>query len=108
MIATEYGQQAALFTEDASEIPGIIDFLAHHVTRININAQCQRGPDSMPFGGRKISAAGTLSLWDALRTMSTRVSVATKLNDTNRRLFTETFEGHKSNLLSSDVIISKI
>ncbi len=76
-ISTDYGQQAALFTDDSAEVPAIIDFLAHHVTRININAQCQRGPgkqarlrdaffalnqartpqDCMPFGGRKVSAA---------------------------------------------------
>jgi len=74
-ISTEYGQQAALFTMDSAEIPPFINFLAHHVTRINVNAQCQRGPDCMPFGGRKVSAAGTLSLYDALRTMSIRVAV---------------------------------
>ena len=70
LIKTHYGQQASLFTKNAGEIPQIIDFLAHHVTRINLNAQCQRGPDSMPFSGRKVSATGTLSVHDALRTMS--------------------------------------
>lgn len=107
MIATQYGQQAALFTSDSTEVPRIIDFLAHHVTRININSQCQRGPDSMPFGGRKVSATGTLSLFDALRTMSIRVAVASKHTSENARIFTEVFQDHKSNLLSSDVIISK-
>ncbi len=31
-IATKYGQQASVFTTDASEVPGVLDFLAHHVT----------------------------------------------------------------------------
>jgi glyceraldehyde-3-phosphate dehydrogenase (NADP+) len=53
LIQTKYGQQASIFSSDAEEIPQICDFLAHHVTRINLNAQCQRGPDSMPFSGRK-------------------------------------------------------
>ncbi len=83
-----------------------MDFLAHHVTRVNINAQCQRGPDSMPFSGRKVSATGTLSLWDALRTMSIRVAVATKKNDANVKLVQDVFKGHKSNVLSSDVLIA--
>jgi glyceraldehyde-3-phosphate dehydrogenase (NADP+) len=71
-----------------------------------VNAQCQRGPDSMPFSGRKVSATGTLSLWDALRTMSIRVAVATKQNETNIGLFQNVFKSHESNTLSSDVLIS--
>jgi glyceraldehyde-3-phosphate dehydrogenase (NADP+) len=60
----------------------------------------------MPFSGRKISATGTLSLYDALRTMSIRVAVATKQNETNVGLFQNVFKSHQSNTLSSDVLIS--
>ncbi len=107
-VRTEYGQQAAVFSRDAKEIPEIVDFLAHHVTRINLNAQCQRGPDSMPFSGRKVSATGTLSLWDALRTMSIRVAVATRHTEDNVSLLTEVFHNHQSNVISSDVLITKM
>jgi glyceraldehyde-3-phosphate dehydrogenase (NADP+) len=31
-IGTEYGQQASVFTTDATEVPRLLDFLAHHVT----------------------------------------------------------------------------
>ena len=105
LVKTLYGQQASLFTTNPDEIPEIIDFLAHHVTRININSQCQRGPDSMPFSGRKVSATGTLSLWDALRTMSIRCAVATKQNNVNVKLVQDVFRSHNSNTLNSDVII---
>jgi acyl-CoA reductase-like NAD-dependent aldehyde dehydrogenase len=35
------------------------------VSRVNINCQAQRGPDVFPFTGRKDSAEGTLSVFDA-------------------------------------------
>jgi acyl-CoA reductase-like NAD-dependent aldehyde dehydrogenase len=103
---TEYGQQAALFTQDSSEIPHILDYLAHHVTRVNINAQCQRGPDVMPFSGRKASASGTLSVRDALRTMSIRVAVAIKSTDpASLGLFQDVLREGKSNVLRAELLI---
>mmetsp|Transcript_13264 Transcript_13264/g.37705 ORF Transcript_13264/g.37705 Transcript_13264/m.37705 type:complete len:546 (+) Transcript_13264:195-1832(+) len=103
---TLYGQQAAIFTQDHEDIPQILDYLAHHVTRINLNAQCQRGPDVMPFSGRKASATGTLSVRDALRTMSIRVAVATKSNDRNSiKLFENVLREGKSNLLRAELLI---
>ena len=55
-----------------------IDILANQLCRINLNVQCQRGPDSFPFTGRKDSAEGTLSVTDALRVFSIRAMVAVK------------------------------
>jgi glyceraldehyde-3-phosphate dehydrogenase (NADP+) len=46
------------------------------VCRVNLNTQCRRGPDVYPFTGRKDSAVGTLSVYDALRTFSIRSMVA--------------------------------
>lgn len=108
LIRTSYGQQASVFSTDSSEVASLVDFLSHHVTRVNINAQCQRGPDSMPFSGRKVSATGTLSLWDALRTMSIRVAVATKQTDPNVNMFSSIMHSGKSNVLSSEVLITKL
>ena len=39
---------------------------------VNLECQCQRGPDTFPFNGRKDSAEGPLWVADALRVFSTR------------------------------------
>merc|ERR1719164_66208 len=73
-----FGQQAAVFTKDVDKCAPLLDTLAHSVGRVNINAQCQRGPDSFPFTGRKSSALGTLSVSEALKTVSIETVMATK------------------------------
>jgi glyceraldehyde-3-phosphate dehydrogenase (NADP+) len=54
--ASQYGQQVSLFGREPRALAGLVDELANQVCRININAQCQRGPDTLPFTGRKDSA----------------------------------------------------
>jgi acyl-CoA reductase-like NAD-dependent aldehyde dehydrogenase len=76
--ASNYGQQVSLFGRDARQLAGLIDPLANQVCRINLNTQCQRGPDELPFTGRKDSAEGTLSITDALRCFSIRSLTATR------------------------------
>ena len=66
MIQSPYGLQASIFGADPAALGELIDVLANQVCRININSQCQRGPDQLPFTGRKNSAEGTLSVTDAL------------------------------------------
>ena len=56
IVASNYGLQASLFGRDAEAVGGLIDVLANQVGRINVNAQCQRGPDTFPYTGRKDSA----------------------------------------------------
>jgi len=73
-----FGQQAAIFTSDPVKCGPLIDALANNVGRVNINAQCQRSPDSFPFTGRKSSALGTLSVSEALKVVSIESVVATK------------------------------
>ena len=75
------------------------------VSRVNINAQCQRGPDVFPFTGRKDSAEGTLSVNDALRAFSIRSLVATKMNDANKHLLNEIVNDNDSNFLSTKFIL---
>ena len=53
---------------------------------MNLNSQCQRGPDAFPFTGRKDSAEGTLSVSDALRVFTIRTLVAAKVSEVNKRL----------------------
>jgi glyceraldehyde-3-phosphate dehydrogenase (NADP+) len=76
MTQSPYGQQISLFTE--SNVDDTVIELANQVCRINVNSQCQRGPDILPFTGRKDSAMGTLSIYDALRSFSIRTVIAKK------------------------------
>jgi len=103
-IDSVHGQQVSIFSEDPIEIAALIDPFVNLVSRVNINSQCQRGPDVFPFTGRKDSAEGTLSVVDALRSFSIRSLVATKLNDTNKHLVNEIVNNHDSNFLSTKYI----
>jgi glyceraldehyde-3-phosphate dehydrogenase (NADP+) len=73
----EVGQQASLFGKDKATLGRLVDQLANLVCRVNLNTQCRRGPDVLPFAGRKDSAVATLSITDALRAFSIRSLVAT-------------------------------
>jgi glyceraldehyde-3-phosphate dehydrogenase (NADP+) len=101
LIESTHGQQVSIFSNDEQEVASLIDPLVNQVSRVNINCQCQRGPDVFPFTGRKDSAEGTLSVVDALRSFSIRSLVATKLNDSNKHLFNEIIDSHSSNFLST-------
>jgi len=105
IIESNYGQQVSIFGGDAEIIASLIDPLVNQVCRVNINSQCQRGPDSFPFTGRKDSAQGTLSVFDALRAFSIRTAVAAKETALNRELITKIVRGRKSNFLSTDYIL---
>ncbi len=104
VISSNYGQQAAIFGKDPDAIARMVDILANQVSRININSQCQRGPDALPFTGRKDSAEGTLSVSDALRVFSIRTLAAAKSNPLNEEIVTKIVRERKSNFLSTDFI----
>ncbi|GAA4336040.1 NADP-dependent glyceraldehyde-3-phosphate dehydrogenase [Mucilaginibacter gynuensis] len=104
-IDSPHGMQVSIFSNDAKEISSLIDPFVNLVSRVNINAQCQRGPDVFPFTGRKDSAEGTLSVHDALRSFSIRSLVATKLNETNKQLINEIVNDNDSNFLSTKYIL---
>ncbi len=72
----DVGQQASVFGRDTLTLGRLVDHLANLVCRVNLNTQCRRGPDLYPFAGRKDSAVGTLSIYDALRSFSIRSMVA--------------------------------
>jgi len=99
-----HGLQVSIFSEDAKEVASLVDPFINLVGRVNVNASCQRGPDTFPFTGRKDSAEGTLSVSDALRSFSIRATVATKMTDENKQLFNEIVNHHDSNFLSTDYI----
>ncbi len=104
LIESTHGQQVSIFSNDSIEVASSIDVLVTLVSRVNINAQCQRGPDVFPFTGRKDSAEGTLSVVDALRSFSIRSLLATKLNENNKHLLNEIASGEESNFLSTKFI----
>jgi glyceraldehyde-3-phosphate dehydrogenase (NADP+) len=102
---SNYGQQVSLFGSNAQQIAGLIDHLVNQVCRVNINSQCQRGPDTFPFTGRKDSAEGTLSVSDALRVFTIRTLVAAKETDENRRIIQSILRERSSRFLSTDFIL---
>lgn len=104
IIDSPHGQQVSVFSNDTEEVAEAIDPLVNQVSRVNINCQCQRGPDSFPFTGRKDSAEGTLSVVDALRSFSIRSLVATKLNEQNKQLINDIVQNQYSNFLSTKYI----
>jgi glyceraldehyde-3-phosphate dehydrogenase (NADP+) len=102
---SSHGQQVAIFGTDVNEISALIDETVNQVSRVNLNAQCQRGPDSFPFTGRKDSAEGTLSVTAALRSFSIRTVVATKANQLNKDIVNQIVENQQSNFLSTRFIL---
>jgi glyceraldehyde-3-phosphate dehydrogenase (NADP+) len=104
MVESNYGQQASIFGTDTDEMAKLIDNLVNQVCRLNINSQCQRGPDVYPFTGRKDSGEGTLSVSDALRTFSIRSMVAAKEIDVNKEMLTDIIKERTSKFLSTDFI----
>jgi len=104
METSHFGQQASVFGYDPKVIGPLVDVLSNQVCRVNLNAQCQRGPDVFPFAGRKDSAEGTLSVSDALRCFSIRSMVAAADNTANRTLLHEVLRERTSNFISTDYL----
>jgi len=105
---SQYGQQASVFSDNPERVGSFIDILVNQVSRVNINSYCQRGPDVLPFTGRKDSAFGTLSVFDALRVFSIRSLVAATLNKENAHLFNKIIEEKSSKFLRMDHIFSHL
>jgi len=104
VVQSDFGQQLSIFGNNSKEVAKLIDIFANQVGRININAQCQRGPDAFPFNGRKNSAEGTLSVHDALRVFSIRTLVAAKFQESNKTLISDILRNRESSFLTTDYI----
>lgn len=104
VVHSNYGQQVSVFGKEPEQMARLIDPLVNQVCRVNINSQCQRGPDTFPFTGRKDSAEGTLSVSDALRVFSIRTLVAAKSTPSNRDLLTGIVRERRSSFLNTDFI----
>jgi glyceraldehyde-3-phosphate dehydrogenase (NADP+) len=104
VVNSNFGQQVSIFGEDSKRVARLMDAFVNQVGRINLNAQCQRGPDTFPFNGRKDSAEGTLSVADALRVFSIRTIVATKSTESNKQIISTIIRNRESAFLSTDYI----
>jgi glyceraldehyde-3-phosphate dehydrogenase (NADP+) len=105
IISSDYGQQVSLFGSDPHQIAALVDPLVNQVCRVNLNCQCQRGPDVFPFAGRKDSAEGTLSVHDALRAFSIRSMVATKQTEDSKKLLDAIVLSNESNFINTRFIL---
>jgi glyceraldehyde-3-phosphate dehydrogenase (NADP+) len=101
---SDYGQQVSLFGKDPEALASLIDPLVNQVCRVNLNSQCQRGPDAFPFTGRKDSAEGTLSVTDALRVFTIRTLVAAKQTPANTAILEDVLRNRRSSFLSTDFL----
>lgn len=98
-----YGQQVSVFTRDSATAGRCIDHLVNQVCRVNINASCQRGPDALPFTGRKDSAVSTLSVKAALRSFSIRTLVA--CSEDQKELMEDVIGGGHSSFSSMNYLL---
>jgi glyceraldehyde-3-phosphate dehydrogenase (NADP+) len=105
METSHHGQQISIFGKDATALAELIDPMVNLVCRVNINAQCQRGPDMYPFTGRRDSAEGTLSVQDALRSFSIRTMVATKDTETNKEIINTMVREQDSSFVSTRYLL---
>jgi len=90
------GQQASIFTADPKAAGPLVDALSSTVGRINFNAQCGRGPDMVPFAGRRSSAMGTMSISEALRAFSIETVIAHPAADKAATALADQLERHSS------------
>jgi glyceraldehyde-3-phosphate dehydrogenase (NADP+) len=104
VVNSNFGQQLSIFGNDSKTVARLIDLFSSQVGRINLNTQCQRGPDLFPFNGRKDSAEGTLSVADALRVFSIRTLVATKSTESNKKIIGDIIRNRESAFLTTDYI----
>ncbi len=100
---SDYGQQCSIFSQDASTVAYAVDNMVNQVCRVNINSSCQRGPDYLPFTGRKDSAVGTLSVHDALRSFSIRTLMAAEAGQ--KPLVRSILASGESHFLSTDYLL---
>lgn len=83
-----YGQQVSIFSSGIGDgfldgaypknLAYLIDSFSTTYGKINLNSQCARSPDSVPFTARKSSGLGTMSIADALKEFSVPTVVSYK------------------------------
>lgn len=75
----KYAQQVSIFTNKSSpDTVSLVDAFSAVFGKININSQCGRSPDSVPFTARRSSGLGVMSIEDALKEFSVPTVVSYK------------------------------
>jgi len=79
----DYAQQVSIFTSGSSSSSTIvtaelIDFFRNIFGKININSQCSRSPDVLPFSGRRSSAMGVMSISNIINEFSVPTVISYK------------------------------
>jgi glyceraldehyde-3-phosphate dehydrogenase (NADP+) len=77
----DYGQQVSLFSGDPEKTADVVGRLSNLVGRINLNCKCQRGPDVLPFAGRKDSGMTALSVSETLKAFSMPSVIAARSHE---------------------------
>jgi glyceraldehyde-3-phosphate dehydrogenase (NADP+) len=78
---SDLGQQVSIFGNNPAEVGELVDAFSSLSARINLNTYARRGPDALPFTGRKDSAESTLSVTESLLTFSAPTIVASTEDD---------------------------
>mmetsp|Transcript_34400 Transcript_34400/g.83505 ORF Transcript_34400/g.83505 Transcript_34400/m.83505 type:complete len:576 (+) Transcript_34400:100-1827(+) len=83
-----FGQQVAIFASESSsdDTAMLVDQFSSVFGKININSQCGRSPDTIPFSGRRSSAMGVMSVQHALQEFSIPTVVAYKESPSTAKL----------------------
>lgn len=102
---TTKGLQCSVFSENITDHSSLLDYLSMNVGRINLNSQCKRGPDVLPFSSRKTSGMGTLSGEYALKLMSNEsvLAAAQTPNSRNMDIFNQFISSCKSHVFRSEL-----
>jgi glyceraldehyde-3-phosphate dehydrogenase (NADP+) len=93
----DYGQQVSIFTsgQDAVTATSLVDLFSQVFGKININSQCGRSPDTLPFSGRRSSAMGIMSVKYALQEFSIPTAVVYKEMNENSVIVAAIQKGSK-------------
>jgi glyceraldehyde-3-phosphate dehydrogenase (NADP+) len=78
-----FGLQSAVFGYNSKELARVIDTMAFQVGRVNVNAADKRGPDILPFGGKKDSGIGVTNAKEAVKGFTIETILATNASDEN-------------------------
>jgi glyceraldehyde-3-phosphate dehydrogenase (NADP+) len=84
-----FSQQISIFGHNRTMISNIIDRFGAIVGRININTQCTRVPDILPFTQRRSSGMGIMSITDMLKEFTVPTVLSHKNHDLNEVLVDE-------------------
>jgi glyceraldehyde-3-phosphate dehydrogenase (NADP+) len=83
-----FGQQVSIFVsnEETDKATMLVDRFSSVFGKININSQCGRSPDTLPFSGRRSSAMGIMSVKDALKEFSIPTVISYKDSPVNANI----------------------